>query len=77
MRWLAADLYQFLSTGIFITLYFDIYEGREIVDGRDFIIPVHVGPQLPEILFGRQWLTLMKLAIDERNGILTLEYVGD
>lgn len=59
------------------TEYFDIYEGLAIVDGREFIIPVHVGSQLPEILFGRQWLMLMKLAIDERNGILTLEYVGD
>jgi predicted aspartyl protease len=59
------------------TEYFDIYEGRAIVDGREFIIPVHIGAQLPEILFGRQWLTLMKLAIDQRNGILTLEYVGE
>lgn len=59
------------------TEYFDIYEGRAIVDGKEFIIPVHVGPQLPEILFGRQWLRLMKLTIDEKNGILTLEYLED
>ena len=59
------------------TEYFDIYEGRVIVDGREFIVPVHVGSELTEILFGRQWLSLMKLVIDERNGILTLEYIGD
>lgn len=59
------------------TEYFDIYEGRVIVDGREFIVPVHVGSELSEILFGRQWLSLMKLVIDERNGILTLEYMGD
>lgn len=59
------------------TEYFDIYEGRLIVDSREFIVPVHVGSDLPEILFGRQWLSLMKLVIDEKNGILTLEYVGE
>ena len=58
------------------TEYFDNYEGRVIVDGREFIVPVHVGLDLPEILLGRQWLSLMKLVIDERNGILTLEYLG-
>lgn len=57
--------------------YFDIYEGRAIVDGREFIIPVHVGVELTEILFGRQWLRLMKLVIDESEGILTLEYVEE
>lgn len=59
------------------TEYFDIYEGRVIVDSREFIVPVHVGSDLPELLFGRQWLSLMKLVIDEKNGILTLEYVGE
>lgn len=59
------------------TEYFDIYEGRVIVDSREFIVPVHVGSDLAEILFCRQWLSLIKLAIDETKGIFTLEYVGD
>lgn len=56
--------------------YFDIYDGRAIVDGKEFIIPVHVGAELTETLLGRQWLRIMKLVIDESKGILTLEYVG-
>lgn len=55
--------------------YFGIYSGRVIVDGQEFVIPVHVGEDLPEILFGRQWLSLMKLIVDEKNGVLSLEYV--
>lgn len=47
------------------------------MDSREFIVPVHVGSDLAEILFCRQWLSLMKLAIDETKGIFTLEYVGD
>lgn len=68
---LAAEVEMQTARGI---EYFDIYEGRAIVDGKEFIIPVHVGSELTEILLGRQWLRVMKLVIDEGNGILTLEY---
>ena len=47
------------------------------MDGREFVVPVHVALELSKILFGRQWLSLIKLAIDETKGIFTLEYVGD
>jgi predicted aspartyl protease len=70
---LAAEVEMQTARGI---EYFDIYEGRTIVDGKEFIIPVHVGAELTEILLGRQWLRIMKLVIDESKGILTLEYVG-
>jgi len=70
---LAAEVEMQTARGI---EYFDIYEGRTIVDGKEFIIPVHVGAELTEILLGRQWLRIMKLVIDESKGILNLEYVG-
>ncbi|MCU0542498.1 MAG: aspartyl protease [Oscillatoriaceae cyanobacterium Prado104] len=54
---------------------FDIYEGRVIVDGQDFVVPVHVGGELPEILIGSQWLDRMRLVVDKPQGILTLEIV--
>lgn len=53
---------------------FDIYEGRVIVDNREFIVPVHVGKDLPEIIIGVKWLKLMRLNADYQRGILTLEY---
>jgi len=53
---------------------FDIYEGRVIVDNREFIVPVHVGKDLPEIIIGVKWLKLMRFNADYQQGILTLEY---
>jgi predicted aspartyl protease len=53
---------------------FDIYEGQVIVDNREFIVPVHVGKDLPEIIIGVKWLKLMRLNADYQRGILTLEY---
>lgn len=52
---------------------FEIYEGRVIVDGQEFIVPVHVGQDLPEILIGVKWLKLMRLNVDYQQGILTLD----
>lgn len=43
---------------------FDIYEGQVIIDSREFIVPVHVGKDLPEILIGVKWLKLMRLSVD-------------
>ena len=55
--------------------FFDIYEGKVILDGQEFIIPVHVGDALPDILIGSQWLEIMELAVNKPRGILTLEMV--
>ncbi|MFB2916895.1 aspartyl protease [Aerosakkonema funiforme] len=56
--------------------FFDIYEGRVILDGQEFIIPVHVGDELFDILIGSQWLEMMELAVNKQRGILTLEMVA-
>lgn len=56
--------------------YFELYEGRVIVDGKEFIAPVHCGEELPEILFGQRWLDFMKLVVNKPEGILSLEYIG-
>ncbi len=56
--------------------YFELYEGRVIVDGQEFIVPVHCGEELPEILFGQRWLDFLKLVVNKPEGILTLEYIG-
>lgn len=53
--------------------YFDIYEGRVIIDSQEFTVAVHVGDELPEILIGSQWLDRMQLVVNKPRGILTLE----
>ncbi|MEG4445762.1 aspartyl protease [Microcoleus sp. AT9_B5] len=55
---------------------FDIYEGRVIIESQEFIVPVHVGEDLPEILIGSQWLDRMQLVVNKPIGILTLETVS-
>ena len=55
---------------------FDLYEGRVIIDGQEFVIPVHVGEDLPEILIGSQWLDRMQLVVNKPIGILRLETVS-
>ncbi len=53
--------------------YFDIYEGRIIIDQQEFTIPVHAGDNLPEILIGGFWLDVVRIVIDKPVGILTME----
>ena len=55
--------------------FFNIYEGRVIIDDQELIVPVHVGEDLPEILIGSQWLDRMQLVVNKPIGILTLETV--
>ena len=55
--------------------FFDLYEGRVIIDNQEFIIPVHIGDELSEILIGSQWLDRMELVVNKPRGILTLEIV--
>ena len=54
---------------------FDIYEGRIIIDGEEVTIPVHVGQEIPEYLIGTQWLEVMELRVNKRDGILILSRI--
>ncbi|MEL6165008.1 MAG: aspartyl protease [Cyanobacteria bacterium J06628_3] len=55
--------------------YFDLYEGKVIVDDKEFTIPVHVGEEIPDTLMGSLWLDIMQLVVNKPKGILTLEVV--
>ncbi len=37
-------------------------------------VPVVVGDEIPEILIGWPWLEDRRLVVDQKTGILTLEY---
>ena len=54
---------------------FNLYEGRVIIDDTEFIIPVHVGDDIPDTLMGSAWLDIMQLVVNKPQGILTLEIV--
>ena len=55
--------------------YFDLYEGKVIIDSKEFTIPVHVGEELPDTLMGLLWLDIMQLVVNKPKGILILEAV--
>ncbi len=55
---------------------FDLYEGKVIIDRKEFTVPVHVGDELPDILIGSQWLEIIELIVKKRKGILTLEILA-
>lgn len=57
--------------------YFDIYQGTVIIDSQEFIVSVHVGDELSEILIGSQWLDRMELVVNKPRGILTLEIIQE
>ncbi|MBW4617735.1 MAG: aspartyl protease [Desmonostoc vinosum HA7617-LM4] len=57
--------------------YFDLYEGQVIIDSKEFVIPIHVGEELPETLMGSLWFDIMQLVVNKPRGILTLEAVVD
>lgn len=52
---------------------FDLYEGKVIIDATEFVIPVHVGDDVPDTLMGSAWLDIMQLLVNKPQGILTLE----
>lgn len=56
--------------------FFDIYEAWVIIDGKESIVPVHVGEDISEILIGCQWLDRMQLVVNKPMEILTLERVS-
>jgi predicted aspartyl protease len=55
--------------------FFDLSEGKVVVDSQEWIVPVYVGDELSEILMGSQWLEMMQLIVNKPRGILTLEMV--
>ncbi|MEH2137487.1 aspartyl protease [Nostoc sp.] len=54
---------------------FDIYEGKLIIDRTEFVIPVHVGDDIPDTIIGSLWLDMMQLVVNKPQEILTLERV--
>lgn len=52
--------------------FFDIYEGRVVLDDREYIIPVIAGADIPEPLLGLQWLKILPLTVNFTTGLLTL-----
>jgi predicted aspartyl protease len=52
--------------------YFDIYEGRVVLDEREYIIPVLARAGIPEPLLDLQWLRMLPLAVNFPAGVLTL-----
>lgn len=52
--------------------FFDIYEGRVVLDGQEYIIPVLAGAGIPESLLGLQWLKMLPLTVNYTAGVLNL-----
>jgi predicted aspartyl protease len=52
--------------------FFDIYEGRVVLDGQEYIIPVLAAIGIPESILGLQWLKILPLAVNFTAGVLTL-----
>ena len=52
--------------------YFDIYEGRVVLDEMEYIIPVLAGAGILEPLLGLQWLRMLPLVVNFTAGVLTL-----
>jgi predicted aspartyl protease len=56
--------------------YFDLYEGKVIIDDREYVIPVHAAEELSETLMGSLWLDVMQLVVNKPQNILTLELIN-
>ncbi|NJL88415.1 MAG: aspartyl protease [Coleofasciculaceae cyanobacterium SM2_1_6] len=82
--WLALDTQDCLGLGWVMTEreqvmqtvrgeeYFDIYEGRVVLNEQDYIIAVLAGDGVSEPILGLQWLRKLPLTVDFEMGILTL-----
>ena len=53
--------------------FFALYEGRVILGGQEFMIPVHARAGVEEVLLGLQWLMTQRLVVDFPQGVLTLD----
>ncbi len=51
---------------------FDLYEGKVLLDGIEYTIPVHIGEEVSETLMGLQWLRTKRLVVDSPLEVLTL-----
>lgn len=56
---------------------FNLHEGRVIIDNTEYIIPVHVGDNIPETLMGSGWLNIMELTAKKPEGLLKLEKIPE
>lgn len=52
---------------------FNLYEGRVMIDATEFVIPVHVGDDIPDTLMGSAWLDIIQLIVNKPQGIFTLD----
>lgn len=52
--------------------FFDVYEGRIVLNEREYIIPVIAGAGIPEPLLGLQWLKMLPMTVNFTAGVLTL-----
>ena len=55
--------------------FFNIYEGKVIIDETEIVVPVHVGDDIPDTIMGSLWLDVMELVANKPKGILTLSMV--
>ncbi len=56
--------------------FFALFEGQVMFGESEYIVPIHAGVGVPEILLGLQWLRLQRLVVDFPQGILILEPRG-
>ena len=54
---------------------FDVYNGRVIIDGQEFEVPVFSGDEIQEILLGSRWLKLFILIANYGENTVKLELI--
>ena len=52
--------------------FFDIYEGKVVLDEAEYIVPVLAGTGIPEPLLSLQWLKMLPLLVNFSTEVLTL-----
>ncbi|MBE9230631.1 aspartyl protease [Cuspidothrix issatschenkoi LEGE 03284] len=55
---------------------FDVYNGRVIIDGQEFEVPVFAGDEIQEILLGSRWLKLFILVANYGENTVKLELIN-
>ena len=55
---------------------FDVYNGRVIIDGQEFEVPVFAGDEIQEILLGSRWLKLFILVANYGENRVRLELIN-
>ncbi len=71
LRWVFIELNRTMRTAQGEST-FALYEGKVMLDGVEYVIPVHVGREVSETLMGLQWLRTKRLVVDEILEVLTL-----